>query len=254
MSRTHFYLMLPSNASMDIFPDNKTTGYCVSLLQNIDLEGDWELGLYSVSYPNSWHTLQNDPNKTHLYWVDTSGFWLAADVDYGHYETIEDLLKDVNKMLAKRVGSGNIAISYNTITGKTVVKLKTRYKLSVSLPLSTMFGFEAKEIILEKTTTESPNVADMSVISNIYTYCDILEPQIVGDTNAQLLKSIPVEGKFGDIIAKTYTNIHYVPVQTKLFEIVKILLRGDTGKPVPFERGKVVIHFISESTLISHED
>ncbi len=80
-------------------------------------------------------------------------------------------------------------------------------------------------------------------------YCDILEPQIVGDTNAQLLKNIPVEGEFGDIIAKTYTNIQYVPVQTKSFEIVKVLLRGDTGKPVPFERGKVVItlHFRKHS-------
>ncbi len=77
-------------------------------------------------------------------------------------------------------------------------------------------------------------MADMSILSNIYVYCDIVEPQIVGDTNAQLLKSIPVEGNFGDIIAKTYTNVQYVPVQTKSFEIVKVLLRSDTGKPVPF--------------------
>ncbi len=32
MSGTHFYLPLPSNASMDICPDNKTTEYRVSLL------------------------------------------------------------------------------------------------------------------------------------------------------------------------------------------------------------------------------
>ena len=82
-------------------------------------------------------------------------------------------------------------------------------------------------------------------MSTIYVYCDIVEPQVVGDTNAQLLKTIPVEGKFGDVIAKTFTNIQYVPIQTRSFENIEILLRNDTGDPVPFELGKVVItlHF-----------
>ena len=73
----------------------------------------------------------------------------------------------------------------------------------------------------------------------MYVYCDIVEPQIVGDTSAQLLKSI----------AKTFTNIQYVPIRTKSFEAVEVLLRNDTGDPVPFERGKVVItpHFRQHS-------
>ena len=51
MSGAHFYLMLPSNASLDVYPNNKTTDYRVSLPQSIELEGNWEVGLYSVSYP-----------------------------------------------------------------------------------------------------------------------------------------------------------------------------------------------------------
>ena len=107
-----------------------------------------------------------------------------------------------------------------------------------------MLGFGAKDIIIKKTT-ECSYAADLTVLSTIYVYCDIVEPQIVGDTSAKLLKSIPAQGKFGDVIAKTFTNIQYVPVQTKSFEAVEVLLRTDTGDPVPFERGKVVItlHF-----------
>ena len=76
-------------------------------------------------------------------------------------------------------------------------------------------------------------------------YCDIVEPQVVGDVSAQLLRSIPVEGNFGDIISQTFVNIQHAPVLRKSFEDVEILLRGDTGDPVPFERGKVVVtqHF-----------
>ena len=51
------------------------------------------------------------------------------------------------------------------------------------------------------------------------------------------------------IITKTFTNIQYVPIQRKSFEDVEILLRSDTGDPVPFVRGKVVttLHFSQHS-------
>ena len=54
-----------------------------------------------------------------------------------------------------------------------------------------------------------------------------------------------MQGKFGDIISETFVNIQYSMLQRKSFEDVEILLRGDTGDPVPFERGKVVVtlHF-----------
>ena len=91
-----------------------------------------------------------------------------------------------------------------------------------------------------KKTTESPYVSDLFGITTIYVYCNIVQPQIVGDSSSHLLRTIPVNGKSGDVIAKTFTNIQYVPVQTKSFEDVEILLRDDTGSPVPFERGKVI--------------
>ena len=86
-------------------------------------------------------------------------------------------------------------------------------------------------------------------MSTIYIYCNNVQPQIVGDTNARLLKSIPVEGTFGDIITKTFTNIQYVPIQRKSFEDVEIFLRSNTGHPEPFEHGKVVttLHFRQHS-------
>jgi hypothetical protein len=72
----------------------------------------------------------------------------------------------------------------------------------------------------------------------IYVCCDIVQPQIVGNTSAKLLKSIPVKGKLGDVITKTFTNIQNVPD-------VEIVLWNDTGNPVPSERGKVIatLHF-----------
>ena len=98
MRVTHFYLTLPSSASLDVFPDNKTTSYRVKIPQTIDLEGNWEVGLYSISYPNTWYTLQKGFD-THIYYADQSGLFLAAIVDYGYYTSIEDLAKAINASL-----------------------------------------------------------------------------------------------------------------------------------------------------------
>jgi hypothetical protein len=44
MSGTHFYVALPSNASLAVFPNNTATSYRVKLPQTIDLDGNWEVG------------------------------------------------------------------------------------------------------------------------------------------------------------------------------------------------------------------
>jgi hypothetical protein len=115
--------------------------------------------------------------------------------------------------------------------------------------MSIILGFGGNDTYITKTTV-SPYLVDLAAVSNIYVYCDIVEPQIVGDTSVRLLKSIPVQGKFGDVIAKTFTNIQYVPVQKKSFEDMEVLLRSDTGEPVPFERGKVIVtlHFKQQNS------
>ena len=65
MSGTHFYITLPSNASLNELPNNKTTNYCVKLPQSIDLEGIWEVGLYSIP-------IQTPGTHYKMVWIRTS--------------------------------------------------------------------------------------------------------------------------------------------------------------------------------------
>ena len=94
--------------------------------------------------------------------------------------------------------------------------------------------------------TVSPYVADITAALNmIYVYCGIVQSQVVGDVNANLLRTVPIEGEVGEVITRTYSNIQYVAAQTKYFEYIEILLRDDTGNPLPFEHGRVIttLHF-----------
>ena len=167
MSGTHFYLTLPSNSSLNVFPDNKTTSYRVKLPQAIDLNGDWEVGLYSISYPNTWYTLQNLEN--HIYYSVDGLIFLVALVDYGYYETMNDLAKSVNAALKRNIGNDNIRLTYNVRTEKVTVHVKNGYQLVIMERLSIILGFGREDVKITKTT-RSPYVADFNGTAMIYFY------------------------------------------------------------------------------------
>jgi len=47
-------------------------------------------------------------------------------------------------------------------------------------------------------------------------------------------------GKGNDTIHARYEKPIYIPLQKKHFDSIEIDIRTDTGKPVPFEYGKVI--------------
>jgi len=53
-------LTLPSNSSIDFFPDNKPGLYHTKLSSTLNLEGDWEAALMEIQYPHNWKNLEND--------------------------------------------------------------------------------------------------------------------------------------------------------------------------------------------------
>ena len=64
-----FYLTLPSNASMKMYPDNTLAHYITDLPQRIDLTGEWECGLTEILGTTSeWTTAGSSSTSTNL-WV-----------------------------------------------------------------------------------------------------------------------------------------------------------------------------------------
>ncbi len=82
--------------------------------------------------------------------------------------------------------------------------------------------------------------------TSIYVYCDIIEPQIVGNRTVPLLDIVWDKGKGKREITHFSENLHYVPVRTKSFEEVKVLLRSNTNERISFEHGQtsITLHFV----------
>jgi len=52
-----FYLTLPSNSSMALFPDNTLSDYTTQLLRDFALVGSWEVAVSEIMYPNTWNNI-----------------------------------------------------------------------------------------------------------------------------------------------------------------------------------------------------
>ena len=72
-----------------------------------------------------------------------------------------------------------------------------------------------------------------------------MESRVVGHSVVPLLRIVPIEGKHGDVVSKSFDNVQYIPVLHKEFTTIEIDIRDDAGRRVPFERGRVTVtlHF-----------
>jgi len=62
MSR--FYVTLPSNSSMNCYPDNSVARFTTKLNGIIELEGDWEVGLTEIPFLPTFKTCCMDTVTT----------------------------------------------------------------------------------------------------------------------------------------------------------------------------------------------
>lgn len=233
-----FYVTLISDSSHHFFPENKISQFTTQLPSAIQLnQGAWEVGLADIIYPHTWYNIREDNN---LFGFDLGdGELQGRRVPVGCYETVQDLLKAMTLTSHKN----KIKFSYHTVTKRVTIKTEDKCKVILHEGISELLGFYPGEY---SETVQSPFVADPNAsFPVIYVYCDLVEPQIVGDVQAPLLKVVKVEGKDGEMINASYTRPYYVPVIRQHFQSIQIDIRLHSGDLVPFERGKVyiVLHF-----------
>ncbi|GFV88856.1 uncharacterized protein TNCV_4609011 [Trichonephila clavipes] len=227
-----FYITLISDSSKHFFPGNKTSHFTTQLPTPITLNDEWEMGLVDFIYPHTWYNIREDNN---LFGFDLGdGKSIARRIPQGFYETIPDILDGMYLEDFKN----KIEFHYHPIVKRVKIKTKEHAKVFLHKGFSKLLGFEPGEI---KGKVESSYIADPNAsFPLIYVYSDLVEPQIVGDVQAPLLKIVKVEGKDGEVVNAHYTRPHYVPVIRRHFQTVEMVLRLHSGELVPFERGRVI--------------
>jgi len=241
MSR--FYVTLPSNSSMQCYPDNTVARYTTKLANPIELEGDWEVGLAEVSFPSAVENVLPGRCYYDLYFGDvlTRKIVLPA----GNHRRVRNLVSTMHKEQRKVVGLPTPVVEFSYKDARISMKIAHDVIVTFSRDLAHMLGLDDGEKYSHNVTaTRAPSLGDGHIYS-VYVYCDILEHSVVGDTRAPLLRII-------DKPHTSYGNVHrilnpilHIPLQKKRFDSVEINIMTDTGIPVPFLSGKslVVLEF-----------
>ena len=79
----------------------------------------------------------------------------------------------------------------------------------------------------------------------LYVYSDAVSPDQVGDVKVQLLRTVHIDGKMGQIVCKEFQRPYYKPVDKQYINKILIEVKDDTGKDIDFTSGKIicVLHF-----------
>lgn len=250
-----FYVTLPSNACKDIYHNNTASNYKTRIVKPINLKYPYEVALVEIQYPHTWNTLDETCND--FLYTDGGGTFKKVCIPAGYYDSTKKLTDELNKAFIEaekeRIPNAagqhlynNIVFGFDAYSRRTKVFIKNDYRLRFNTVLAQALGFPAPSPVYTEPGTVSPRVSDVQRgFYSLYVYCDLCQPQIVGDSYVPLLRIVEAKGKDKQIITKTYAQPHYVPVFSKSFDTIEINIKDDTGSDVSFTSGKVIckLHF-----------
>ena len=272
---TDFYLTLPSNSNVS----NSTCKFSTRLPRKIELKGSWEVALVEIQYPYSWNNIFGQQgNEAGDNWLDVvfhNNFIATIFVPPGYYGTIHELLdaieygkarasesllnrlkqeeappkeKNDYEPLPKHIKAvkRGFHLTYDeTLKRVRLKRFPKRVKhIELSRRLQYMLGFEDSGLFKDKDVARyTPDLR--GGFYSLHVYCDLVEPQIVGDSLVPLLRCVHVEGNHGDIVEKMFESPHYIPVLPSEISQVSVEIKDDRNQFVPFDFGKVVVklHF-----------
>jgi hypothetical protein len=279
-SENEFFLFIPSNSSLDYYPESTLTSFQVKLPHPITLIGQYEVGLKELHYPHNWEMgnieLSEPEDEMAMLIYDRTTLaphpdrhTLSCVAGKKTYDSLDILLRCINDEIQTRRRNTNSTdpfyttkkdmprMEYDKTLGRFViyndVSSGLKYvKLHLSEKLAKRFGFEPDQFRLDVNKVE-PAVYAKHIIRKarhtfdyLYVYTDIIQSSVVGNTVAPLLRIVGVKGEEGDTISFIFEEALYFKLLKNTFDSVQIKIRDDTGRPIPFQsqgRTIAVLHF-----------
>ena len=243
MAVSQFYVTLPSTSSFKYFPGNKLSSFTTHLHTPLRLEGDWEVALVEINYPRTWYNVAGDTCKVYYRSKDDEHLE-SVKIPPGYYETAEEIVYELRKTLPPTILE-DVHMYIKSQSRKFVINCSNGASIKFNETLARMLGFEESKLIRKNIYGSFPVDVHRGFYT-LYVYSDIVSTQYVGDTLAPLLRTVEVDHtNVGGMVCKTYNSPHYIPVKLRDIETIRIDLRLDSGKSLPFESGQVIckVHF-----------
>jgi hypothetical protein len=152
-------------------------------------------------------------------------------------------------------------ISHDSIKKRVYIDLNPKYCNGVRFSdhLFHMLGFKHVGAPLFLKENASQIWADYQVNMNpqntLYVYADFVQPSIMSNTQARLLRVINGSGRYGDLTTKNFLLPYYLPVALNVINSIEIELKDSMNRLIRFAYGVtvIVLHFKKKKTLLAIE-
>ena len=133
-----FNVTLPSNSSFEYFPNN----YSTKLHSTLRLDGNYEVGLVEMSYPQNW-VYKKDGSISFKIDKKTDIF----KIKFQNYDIIETLSQEIEKFCKDK----NIPCGFTYGEEKLSIDIKAQVSIEFSDGLSTILGFKHSMIVINSS-------------------------------------------------------------------------------------------------------
>ena len=127
-----FYVTCPSNSSMLLYPNNTLSRFTVKLNREMDLNGQWEVGLCEIQYPTSWHNIRAGYNTfvmremkpTTIPGRRTKTFQEMYRISPGYYSVKELIFTMKDMCIGSKLEELGIDFTYDSSTRRVTFNTK----------------------------------------------------------------------------------------------------------------------------------
>ena len=188
-----FYVTLPSNGSMGVYPENTVTEFRNRLPRPLHLGGEWEVGLTNFSYPYTWYQIC----------PETSGCaWRVVDgsPEFQELKLLPLRIATVNSIGEKHYLPGYLVdlifFDETDHNGRLRIRAEAARIVKLTGKICQSFGCSDPYVFNQNWRyNERPWKAEN--IEHLFVYTDIIVPQSVGDetchcyTNSECRRRMP---------------------------------------------------------------
>ena len=291
MQTQEFTINLVSNASMATYPNNTLSQFTTLLPNQLTLTGFWEVALAEISWPSTIQNITQGQFKFKLEPQEGSDYravpkrssnlvsmytpipTIAMPITEKHERikpgmstSVDQILQSICKRVLKN-DDGKWPITWKVDEPSQILKVYTE----VSNPICSFLEVTSSDLVnvlglqtiidRQNTTSKNKTIGQFPIdlsggCNTIFLYCDLVQNEIVGDTQAALLRAIPLnEPKKHGVYARqqnyqTFSNLQWRRVGKTSIESITISLRNESGQLIPFlSRGRtnLTLHFRKRS-------
>ena len=247
---------LPSNASMDKFPENTVTEYTTVLAEPIRFHTEWEVGLSEINFPHSFYGDSIEDSNVLMRYNKMDGEQVSLSIPPNVYKEGTRVMRALESANPDRIklydiGTGSYVLQ---LIGFKVPEIVGTYHTLLPNPDEPHNPFQ--NIQLTDTGIARLHLSQLIVVGTskaflalsvketvrydyIDVHCDIIRPAIQGGSLKQILRRVPVRGILEDSVYQTevFPRVFYFPLNRNTISSIRIVLKDSTGSPIPFRSG-----------------